>query len=233
MKTMCFTPIMGCSVSYLLVLALVALTFNYAEACSCALNDDFQRSYYSSQQRGTPYSFATVLSTTIFPTDLPKIRSSGVVSFHHNQNRVFQLLVTKVFDHCAPSVPYEATAISSVHGSLCGISLETGVSYMLPLKPGAGQQTEISLCRFITPLKRLDKDKKEFLNSRKLFCTGHSQCADGTSQVACKVAPCDVSKPPCPEAIKCVDNYCGGCNAEWFDKDNLPGCRPLRFPFSH
>ena len=222
---------MGSSISCLLVLALVALTFIHAESCSCAL-DDFQHSYYSSQKRGAPFSFATVLSSSILPTESPKIGSPGVISFPFNQKWLFKLRVTKVFDDCTPEVPYEATAISSVQGSQCGVFLKTGVSYLLPLKPGARRQTTIFSCGFIMPVNRLSKDRKEFLNSRKLCCKGYCQCADGTPEVACKMAPCDVSKLPCAEAINCVDNYCGGCNAEWFDKNNLPACRPAEFAFS-
>eukprot|EP00035_Acanthoeca_spectabilis_P009358 m.166034 g.166034 ORF g.166034 m.166034 type:complete len:825 (-) comp14698_c0_seq2:123-2597(-) len=42
-------------------------------------------------------------------------------------------------------------------------------------------------------------------------------CAPGTPPVLCIARPCDVS--PCPLAPRgstCVDNYCGGCNAEWY-----------------
>ena len=45
-------------------------------------------------------------------------------------------------------------------------------------------------------------------------CTG-SLCNEGVDFVNCFAAPCQVAS--CPEAISCVDNYCGGCNAILFD----------------
>ena len=42
----------------------------------------------------------------------------------------------------------------------------------------------------------------------------------------CFRQPCGPpEKPPCKEAVKCLDNYCGGCLAEWFNKDGLPACK--------
>ena len=45
-----------------------------------------------------------------------------------------------------------------------------------------------------------------------------AECPDGSEPVNCFVAPCDVSSCPAYPDATCIDNYCGGCNAEYFDE---------------
>jgi len=89
-----------------------------------------------------------------------------------------------------------------------------------------------------------------FPNSCFARCAGHSLWVDGpcrtqapvtaptrppttcppdTPPVLCVARPCDVS--PCPAApagSTCVDNYCGGCHAEWYGPDGqrINECHP-------
>ena len=44
-------------------------------------------------------------------------------------------------------------------------------------------------------------------------------CADGTDPVACFVNPCDVNACPAYPDAECVADYCGGCNARFYDED--------------
>jgi hypothetical protein len=50
------------------------------------------------------------------------------------------------------------------------------------------------------------------------------RCPPGIPEVECFREPCFPLIPPCPEAVKCVDNYCGGCVAEWYKQDGSPAC---------
>jgi hypothetical protein len=64
-----------------------------------------------------------------------------------------------------------------------------------------------------------------------LECTGTNQCgitcsntscADGSEPVACVANPCDVET--CEGAVSCVADYCGGCNAIFFDASGNQVC---------
>jgi eight-cysteine-cluster-containing protein len=41
--------------------------------------------------------------------------------------------------------------------------------------------------------------------------------------VACLVSPCSVT-PACQAGLRCEDNYCGGCNAEFYDAGGYAAC---------
>ena len=45
-------------------------------------------------------------------------------------------------------------------------------------------------------------------------------CPPGTPQVRCAADPCKTKTCPNNPDAKCVANYCGGCNAEFFDEDD-------------
>ena len=48
-------------------------------------------------------------------------------------------------------------------------------------------------------------------------CNG-LECADGSQPVNCFARPCDVISEKCAaQAVSCVDDYCGGCNAYAYD----------------
>ncbi|GMH36055.1 hypothetical protein BSKO_03923 [Bryopsis sp. KO-2023] len=55
-------------------------------------------------------------------------------------------------------------------------------------------------------------------------------CPPGVPQAACKADPCDVTKCPAFPNAKCVSNFCGGCNADFFVNgkkvDCNSGCPP-------
>lgn len=147
------------------IIIIFALTFETSNACTCAA-EDFQDAYYRHQKRGTPFSIATVLSSTVNPPTKPQSPSSI------NQKRIYKLSVKKVFADCAPPVPYKATAVTSTQGSLCAVFLQTGITYLIPLKPGRGNESNISSCDSITPVNALTKEMSRFLYSQKLCCKG-------------------------------------------------------------
>ena len=43
-------------------------------------------------------------------------------------------------------------------------------------------------------------------------------CPDGSEPVECVVSPCDVIECPASPDAFCVPNYCGGCNAVFYDR---------------
>lgn len=73
----------------------------------------------------------------------------------------------------------------------------------------------INLCGYNLPAADLTAHDLEFLNGRTVCCGDACTCADGTQPVLCFADPCSVA-PACDEG-KCVANFCGGCNAEFYD----------------
>lgn len=55
---------------------------------------------------------------------------------------------------------------------------------------------------------------KEGACARTCSSSSSNSCPDGVSEVRCFAQPCRAS---CPESVNCVDDYCGGCNAIYFD----------------
>jgi len=72
----------------------------------------------------------------------------------------------------------------------------------------------ITLCSYDRQVSELTERDLGFLNGR-MVCCGDCTCADGSEPVQCLVDPCSVA-PACDEGA-CVANYCGGCNAEFYD----------------
>jgi eight-cysteine-cluster-containing protein len=62
------------------------------------------------------------------------------------------------------------------------------------------------------------------LAGRSVCCGDECSCADGSSPVSCFADPCEVT-PACSEADVCVANYCGGCNAEFYDASGYAVCQ--------
>ena len=58
----------------------------------------------------------------------------------------------------------------------------------------------------------------------RLECTD-SPCPPGVSQVRCLSAPCDVENCDQVPDARCVNDYCGGCNAYFFDAAGHPVCQ--------
>jgi len=65
----------------------------------------------------------------------------------------------------------------------------------------------------------------ECLEGRCSKICGEEQCKDGTDFFNCNVSPCSVDK--CEDAVSCVDNYCGGCNAFHFDAAGNQVCNKI------
>jgi len=53
-------------------------------------------------------------------------------------------------------------------------------------------------------------------------CQPPPVCSDGSTPVACFQDPCASQTTKCPGAASCVPNYCGGCNALYYDAQGKP-----------
>lgn len=80
----------------------------------------------------------------------------------------------------------------------------------------------INLCSYDVPVSALTEHDRAFLNGRTVCCGDECTCADGSQPVQCFVDPCDVA-PACDDG-QCVANYCGGCNAEFYDASGYAVC---------
>jgi Tissue inhibitor of metalloproteinase len=99
----------------------------------------------------------------------------------------------------------------------CGQVLTIGDKYLLTADRGA-VNLSITSCGFNRLLSQLTASEQKFLESREVFCpdTGAMSCADGSQPLFCFVDPCTTATCGDPTAV-CEANYCGGCNAEFYD----------------
>lgn len=197
-------------VAFLFPLFLLVALLNTAHGCSCAITP-FEVAYYRSQQNGTPFSRARVITSTL---------SGGI--------RRYGLKVSFVWDNCTRNTPFSAIAETSDSSAACGVLLTVGKTYILQLKQLGTSQ--VNLCGVNILESSLTASQRSFLDTRQLCCKGKCRCAN-SNIVTCIRAPCDprFESPPCPpESVKCVDNFCGGCIAEWFTSSMLPACLSWR-----
>ena len=103
----------------------------------------------------------------------------------------------------------QVTLVTHIHGATCGVSLTVGENYLITAS-NLFSLYSINLCGYNRPFGSLTSPEVEFLDTR--FNCG--SCVN-SNQVNCLVNPCD--NVSCPDG-ECVANYCGGCNAEFFDE---------------
>jgi eight-cysteine-cluster-containing protein len=80
----------------------------------------------------------------------------------------------------------------------------------------------IDSCDYNPAVSALTEHDREFLEQRQVCCGDACTCADGTAPVNCFADPCSVA-PACSEGT-CQANYCGGCNAEFYDENGYAVC---------
>lgn len=181
--------------------ALVAVmaTSDAAAACRCIGPPTLLRSYYRS-----------AVDAVVIATPQRLISST-------RSTRVYGLLGgpfpvnTTVYKGCPSSLKVFSSPGS---GSSCSMTFQLGVPVLLFLSAGRS----VSPCDYTLPASALTAEDLAFL-SRRVGC---GACAAG-NEVNCLVAPCNGAVQPClAKGAKCVDNYCGGCHAEWFQADGTP-----------
>lgn len=109
----------------------------------------------------------------------------------------------------------------------CGAQLQVGDDYLINADAAGSylgfSQFAINSCDYNRLFPSLTAHDLGFLNGRTVCCGARCACADGSQPVNCFVDPCQVA-PECPEG-ECVANYCGGCNAEFYDDTGRAVCQ--------
>jgi hypothetical protein len=133
----------------------------------------------------------------------------------------YKIKVLEAFKGCKTPADLEVSTADNT--GACGISLQVGTGYLMYLS--SAKVPEISSCQGIQKFSDVSASDLKFLRTRKVCCGTRCSCLPGTRRWNCYMEPCKLRpKPPCPNATKCVDNYCGGCLAEWFKTDGSPAC---------
>lgn len=188
------------------IAALVTLP-NAAHACSC-LPPDIARSYTQA-------------------TDVVKVRVERVVArAKYRANVLYRASVLESFKGCLE--PGDTVILkTSSSSAACGIVLSSRRDYLIngvrmsSVRPQ--QILSINSCDYNQPFNQLTDADQEFLYSRFNSCGDIHTCNDGTDPVNCLVDPCENSTCDV-EGARCAANYCGGCNAEWFDPSGARVC---------
>lgn len=140
--------------------------------------------------------------------------------------RYYQGRVQRTFKGCLqPSaVVFLRTPVSS---ATCGALLALQQPYLINGNDAGTflgvPMLSISLCSYNIQVSALTDHDRAFLEGRTVCCGDACTCADGTQPVNCFADPCSVA-PACAEG-KCVANYCGGCNAEFYDAGGNAVCQ--------
>jgi hypothetical protein len=173
-----------------------------AEACSC-LPPDLSRSY-----NGADDVFrARVL------TKLPWRR--GLL--------LYFVRIEQTYKGCRKPGAF-AMLMTTPSGASCGVTwLERGERALLTAHQGTRRFLHIQSCDYNTAWSNLSDRDIHFLDTRYNCCGATCGCVNAP-QVQCFADPCAVSAPCDVEGAECVSNYCGGCNAEWYDPTGALVC---------
>lgn len=113
-----------------------------------------------------------------------------------------------------------------VESATCGAQL-TGLTHLINANLDGTllgvSVLSIDSCSYNVEADALTDHDREFLDGRYVCCGEDCACADGSQPVQCFVDPCQVA-PGCSVG-ECRSNYCGGCNAEFFDPDGYAVCQ--------
>ena len=179
-------------------LALAFFPTSQADACSC-LPPDMAASYNWSSD-----------------TLAVQVKRERVVG----GNRFYLARVIQPYSGC--TTMGERIVLQTPRDSAtCGETLSVGDRWIVhgnvTSSVGGLPTFSIGSCDDNKLVSSLTADEQNFLDSRMVVCpsTGAMSCADGTPPVTCLVDPCSTA-PACPTG-DCYDNYCGGCNFEYFD----------------
>ena len=184
----------------------VMLQARAADACSC-LPSSVESSYQASSD---------VLTAT------------PLLGFFTASEQRYLAKVTATFKGCTKKGRLVLLTTPS-SSAACGASLELGTEYLINGERDGSAlglpKLGFNLCGYNLPADNLSAHDQTFLAGRTVCCGDDCHCADGSDLVACFANPCDVT-PACEEAARCEANYCGGCNAEFYDESGRAVCEP-------
>ena len=144
---------------------------------------------------------------------------------------VYTLEVKQTFKGCTQpgDIVFVETPVDS---AACGQALTVGEKYLLTADKVTftprGHLYEISLCGYNRLTVDLTAEERDFLSGRFVSCPDRDVeiCADGTEPVQCLIDPCE-DMICIEEPNECFSNFCGGCNAEFWDvTTGFPVCVP-------
>ncbi|UCE85874.1 MAG: hypothetical protein JSU66_16355 [Deltaproteobacteria bacterium] len=183
-------------------LLLQSLAASGADACSC-LPTDLVRSYNQSD---------AVLRVRVVRE---RVRDDRVV-----------YLARVVTDYKGCLAPGRRLRLVTASDSArCGIRLEPGREYLVTADRLGRHPRILSIgrCGFNVPFEALTPEQQEFLDTRFVCCGDACRCV-GSEPVLCFADPCAVAS--CADPSECISNYCGGCNAEFYDERGQAVCQP-------
>lgn len=177
-----------------------------ASACTC-LPPDMGRSYESADH-------------------VVHARVELLLSQSANVRRYLARLVEDDFKGCL-SAGQRVVIETAASSAACGVTLARGEHLLhgARVRSAFGLVTlRVGLCDANSPWAALPPEHLAFLQSRYVCCGGECACADGSQPVNCFVDPCQVDSCEVEGAV-CRANYCGGCNAEWYDPSGALVCQ--------
>jgi len=168
---------------------------------------------------------ATVESSYNQSSDVAAL--TPLVGFRRGAERWYVARIDKPYKGCTEAGDLVVLSTPSSSAS-CGGQLEVGKKHLLNAqRDGAWfgvTRLSFSSCSYNVPSAELSDDDRAFLDGRSVCCGDECTCADGSAPVQCFANPCDVT-PACDEAATCEANYCGGCNAEFYDASGYAVCQ--------
>lgn len=200
-------------ISVVLVL-LQVLSIGCVNACSCA----------RTTLKGQYHSSPSVVSGKVIDAYSPCGNDCSSIEDQRSM-RFYKIELDQVYKGCRPASEFWVS--SAIGGSLCGRTLALGPKYVLSLREGDTPQ--INSCQYLPRVSDLTPEETAFLATREVCCNEKCSCVSQKPPVNCYVEPCKSATAPCDDAVTCVNNYCGGCAAEWFTKEEGPACLPDPF----
>lgn len=180
--------------------ATLAIPVNEAQACFCAI-PDLVTSYEE---------YDAVIAADVY------------FGFELGSDRYYLVNPTRSYKGCVDTKRPVWVKTSRSSGS-CGTSLEEGESYLLSARQDSAPWVKsISSCSYNVKTSTLTQEQQSFLDTRIQCCGDDCSCANGEEVVNCLVDPCQVA-PACDEG-SCRANFCGGCNAEFFNDEGERVC---------
>lgn len=139
--------------------------------------------------------------------------------------RYYVARVDRTFKGCLGSGDWVVLS-TPVESATCGARLESrshlihgdadGTRFGLPA-------FTINSCSYNVAESALTDHDHAFLDGRTVCCGDTCVCAGGRGLVQCFVDPCQVAQS-CSEG-ECTANYCGGCNAEFYNESGYAVCQ--------
>jgi|GEM_PF-1437402 len=141
-------------------------------------------------------------------------------------NRWYLARVLETYKGCIEAGDWVLITTPS-SSAACGARFGSGREYLVNGQNDGSlfgvPRISVTSCGYNRAVSELTTGDRAFLEGRTVCCGGDCQCADGSQPVQCLVDPCSVA-PPCSEG-ECVANYCGGCNAEFYDEQGYAVCQ--------